>query len=96
MSLIIKLYRKRLNKMPACCYTLTKILNRKFGKKKRNKSDKKGLSPIQWTFALRVNKTITVCPNNKDIFHVSLSHSSTINVSRDLIDSPQEAVTCHF
>lgn len=95
MSLIIKLYRKRLNKMPACCYTLTKILNRKFGIKKGTRVIK-NLSPIQWTFALRVNKTITVCPNNKDKFHVSLSHSSTINVSRDLIDSPQEAVTCHF
>lgn len=35
MSLIIKLYRRRLNKMPAYCKTLTKILNRKFGIKKK-------------------------------------------------------------
>lgn len=91
MSLIIKLYRKRLNKMPACCYTLTKILNRKFGIKKGTRVIKKVFHPFNG-----LNKTITVCPNNKDKFHVSLSHSSTINVSRDLIDSPQEAVTCHF
>lgn len=44
--MIIKLYRKRLNKMPACCYTLTKILNRKFGIKKGTRVIKKVFHPF--------------------------------------------------